>query len=95
MVKVRALKLSAYVEELVKEDFPCGLFEDIDGIDLELCLHQDYLYMLRHKNKTQVPISGNSAASLSSDASQTSKNSSSATGYCWDDRPLRPQDIIL
>ena len=48
MVKIRALKLSSYVEELVKEDFPCGLPMDVaDGIDYELCLHQDFLFMLR------------------------------------------------
>ena len=39
MVKVRALKLSSFVEELVKEDFPCGLSMENDGIDYELCLH--------------------------------------------------------
>ena len=40
MVKVRALKLSAYVEELVKEDFPSGACMETDvGIDYELCLH--------------------------------------------------------
>ena len=40
MVKVRALKLAAYVEELVKEEFPGGLTCDGDGgIDYELCLH--------------------------------------------------------
>ena len=48
MVKIRALKLSSFVEELVKEDFPCGLPMDVaDGIDYELCLHQDFLFMLR------------------------------------------------
>ena len=45
MVKVRALKLSGYVEELVKEDFPSGYYpgETADGsasasLDYELCL---------------------------------------------------------
>ena len=54
MVKVRALKLAASVEELVKEEFPSGLVGDGDGgIDYELCLHQDFLFMLRQRKKNQ------------------------------------------
>lgn len=63
VIKVKALKLRAYMEELVKEDFPCGFSEDGDGIDYELCLHQDYLFMLRQKNKAVIPLSGHSANS--------------------------------
>ena len=47
MVRVKALRLREYVENLVKEDFPSGLSIDGDCIDYELCLHKDYLYMLR------------------------------------------------
>ena len=46
-IKVRALKLSAFVEDLVKIEFPHGYSHDGDGIDYELCLHQDFLFMLR------------------------------------------------
>ena len=59
MVKIKALKLAAYVEELVKEEFPLsstsgglalssdGCDHQTGGIDYELCLHQDFLFMLR------------------------------------------------
>lgn len=44
MVKVRALKLSNFVEDLVKEEFPllrgsAASIEADSGIDYELCLH--------------------------------------------------------
>ena len=52
-VKVRALKLSNFIEELVREDFPLlrgntDSIEEMDSnsIDYELCLHQDFLFML-------------------------------------------------
>ena len=58
MVKVRALKLSAYVEELVKEDFPSGACMETDvGIDYELCLHKDFLFLPRQRKKNHMPIS--------------------------------------
>lgn len=54
MVKVRALKFSNYVEDLVREEFPllrdnsaASIDADSNGIDYELCLHQDFLFMLR------------------------------------------------
>ena len=52
-VKVTALKLSNYIEELVREEFPllrgstASIEVDSNSIDYELCLHQDFLYMLR------------------------------------------------
>lgn len=57
LVKIKALKLRSFVEELVKEDFPCGVSDDGDGIDYELCLHQDFLYMQRQRNKSVNPFS--------------------------------------
>jgi len=81
ITKVRALKLSAFVEDLVKEEFPSGFNIDVDsGLDYELCLHQDYLFMLRQRKKVQL---------------QTSVASSHDSSLSWDERPLCPQDIIL
>lgn len=85
--KVRALKLSSFVEELVKEDFPCGsLSMDGDGIDYELCLHQDFLFMLRQRSKASLPKSSGTASNASSHDSNMS---------AWDEKPLCPSDIIL
>ena len=56
LVKIKALKLRTFVEELVKEDFSCGVSDDENGIDYELCLHQDFLYMIRQKNKAVNPF---------------------------------------
>jgi len=50
VIKVQALKMSAYVEELVREEFPYGGASEMEnegGIDYELCLHQDFLFMVR------------------------------------------------
>ena len=50
MLKIRSLKLSTFVEDLVKEDCPAyegGLDLEGDAIDYELCIHKDFLYMLR------------------------------------------------
>ena len=57
-VKVTALKLSNYIEELVREEFPllrgstASIEADSNSIDYELCLHQDFLYMLRQRKKS-------------------------------------------
>ena len=57
MLKIRSLKLSTFVEDLVKEDCPAyegGLDLEGDAIDYELCIHKDFLFMLRQRGKAQM-----------------------------------------
>ena len=84
LTKVRALKLRAFVEQLVKEDFHSGFIhsiDDTDSLEYELSLHQDFLYMLRQQSKAAI---------------SAHHSGSSASNNSWEaERPINPSDIIL
>ena len=95
VIKVKALKLSTFVEDLVKEEFTDGsIDQDAEGggIDYELCLHQDYLFMLRQRKKSQIcsPLGANQVFSHNNPCSSYS---TMRVGY-REERAICAADII-